>query len=170
MTKKLKVLSLTAFSVLAVSSVAVAGKKSLTLNADGDTWYHYSSVAPTTKGPGIKEYWTNCNGLTVIEEPEGDSIVERGTPTEAFINKLATNDERRVAKLGKIDFEDPSDLAKFNISSAKSSAIVEDETATSGSHVLKIVAAGSTEGQAIVHVQMLESVLDELFADENAQY
>ncbi len=167
MTKKTKIASFACLSVLAVSVVAALGTKGLTKSTADGKWYHYDAVAATTKTVGSKEYWTDCNGTTVLTEPAGE-IEEKGQPTQAFINKLALNDERRVAQIGTIDFEDESDLALFDINLKKSAAIVEDETATSGSHVLKIVANGE-DGKAVARFRLVKSYLDKVFADPNVK-
>lgn len=167
MTKKTKIASFACLSVLAVSVVAALGTKGLTKSTADGTWYHYDAVEATTKSVGSKEYWTDCNGTTVLTEPAGE-IEEKGQPTQAFINKLALNDERRVAQIGTIDFEDESDFTLFTINSS-ASQIVEDESATSGSHVLKITAKGTSEGNCMAHVQLKTDMMDKLFADPNVK-
>ena len=103
--KKRIVLVLSAVSTMVLAGVAAViatkSKSSISSRAgDGTGWRHYSAVAPTCASFGIKEYWTDCNGNTTIEDPHQEAT-EYTTSQEdiaRIISAYGESDERILAK------------------------------------------------------------------------
>jgi len=89
--------SIFAFSVFSVGMVSnLSHSRSFLSSAtDSTTWYHYNAVEPTTYTNGCHEYWTDCNGTTVMEAPTGGVVVDRET-TAAIINTFESTDPRYI--------------------------------------------------------------------------
>lgn len=103
--KKRIVLVLSAVSTMVLAGVAAViatkSKSSISSRAgNGAGWRHYSAVAPTCASFGIKEYWTDCNGNTTIEDPHQEAT-EYTTSEEdiaRIISVYGESDERILAK------------------------------------------------------------------------
>ncbi|MCQ2742717.1 MAG: hypothetical protein MJ239_05400 [Bacilli bacterium] len=148
----------------AVVGIATANGGALPNLADGpsnEVWNHYAAVEAGTTQRGIKEYWVSCDTHeTVFTAPTEGTISDKGAPSQAFINRLPANDARLVKQLGKIDFEDASDLNLFE-NTIGTLAIVESADATSGNKVLQV----TPNSGGSIKWTLKDSVLDKLFAD-----
>ena len=130
-------------------------------------WNHYEGVAPTLDDKGIKEYWVNCNTHEhQFSAPAGVTPVEMGAPSEAFINSLASNDDRLVQRAWKaLSFANSSDANV--VTSVRNNfdvkEIVDDSTAPDkDGKVLKVTYQDST-----ADFMLNESYLDQVFSDSN---
>ncbi len=131
--------ALTVFGVL-VGTTSTKGFTKLLGAGEKVTWNHYSAVAPSFANRGIKEYWVSCSSHGhQFTAPTGDDIdiVDKGAPSQEFINSLETTDDRLLARFDDmaIDFED--DLYENFISSTLSCSL-STEQAFNGTHSLKI--------------------------------
>lgn len=84
--------------------LALANKNKLSFVSGVSTSYnHYEAVAATCTSYGIKEYWTDCRGDTVIEQPEGVTFIEKGQPSAAdiqyIIDTYGATDPRIIAPI-----------------------------------------------------------------------
>lgn len=148
--------ALTAFGVLA----GAASTKLLAANEEV-TWNHYSAVAPTADTKGIKEYWVSCSSHEhQFTAPTGDDVVvDKGAPSQEFIDALEKTDDRLVAAYQKaITFEDNVLPAIFTASS-NSNISVTDEAASEGNYSLKVTATGNN-----AKVSVDRAYLDAIFA------
>lgn len=105
--------AITAVGVLLGVMFANKGSESVkTLGTGDEVWNHYNAVAPTLDKKGCKEYWVSCETHeTVFAEPASENIVDKGAPTESFINSLANDDPRLVQRSWKaISFATSSDV------------------------------------------------------------
>lgn len=102
-----KILLLSSVGLLATGAVALlatnaSSTDSFSIAGGSSSWNHYEAVAATCESYGIKEYWTDCNGNTTIEEPVGAVIVEKGQPSAAdiqyIVDTYGADDERIIAK------------------------------------------------------------------------
>lgn len=91
--------------VVAITLVGVFGSGGFNKNfrllaTDNTQWRHYSAVAPTCSTFGIKEYWTNCNGVTVLEDPhvEATDYTTTQADIQAIIETYGESDPRIIAK------------------------------------------------------------------------
>ena len=102
-----KILLLSSVGLLATGAgtllaVNASSTDSFSIAGGSTSWNHYETVAPTCGSYGIKEYWTDCNGTTTIEEPVGAVIVEKGQPSatdiEYIVDTYGADDERIIDK------------------------------------------------------------------------
>ena len=104
MRKKFILLPLTGLMATgtAFGFIVANGRNLAFANGASTTYYHYEAVEATCVSYGIKEYWTDCRGDTVIEKPEGAAIIEKGQPSAAdiqfIIDTYGASDERIIAK------------------------------------------------------------------------
>ncbi len=153
--------ALTAFGVFA-GATSTKGFAKLLGTGEKVTWNHYSAVAPTADTKGIKEYWVSCSSHThQFTAPTGDDIevVDKGAPSQAFIDALEKNDDRLVAAYQKaITFEDNVLPAIFTANS-NSNISVTNEAASEGNYSLKVTATGRN-----AKVSVDRAYLDAIFA------
>ncbi len=69
------------------------------------SWYHYIGTPATFTEPGIKDYWTDCNGSTLVNYP-GNVVADREIPSSTVIT-VDDEDGRYLSTLKRsYDFED----------------------------------------------------------------
>ena len=136
-----------------------------TAGTDGD-WNHYSAVAATLDSKGIKEYWVNCNTHEhQFTAPASGTIVDQGAPDQAFINSLASNDDRLVDRYLKgFDFDDGVN-PYITIKSGFETLQVVDGEGVGGSKALR--ASRSTAGDSFLRIS--KEYLDAVFANPNVK-
>ena len=138
--------ALTVFSVL-VGTTSTKGFTKLLGEGEKVTWNHYSAVAPSFANKGIKEYWVSCSSRGhQFTAPTGDDVdvVDKGAPSQEFINSLETTDDRLLARIDDmtIDFED--DVYTHFISNVSgNTCVLSTEQAFNGTHSLKITTESS---------------------------
>ncbi len=138
--------ALTVFGAL-VGATSTKGFTKLLGAGEKVTWNHYSAVAPSFANRGIKEYWVSCSSHGhQFTAPTGDDVdvVDKGAPSQEFINSLETTDDRLLARVDDmaIDFED--DVYKYFISNVSGNTyILSTEQAFNGTHSLKITTDSS---------------------------
>ena len=137
--------AMTTFGVLA-GTTSAKGFAKLLGAGEKVTWNHYSAVAPTADTKGIKEYWVSCSSHGhQFTAPTGDDvdIVDKGAPSQEFIDALEETDDRLVAAYQKaITFEDNKLPAIFTANS-NSNISVTNEAASEGNYSLKVTATGN---------------------------
>ena len=143
--------ALTVFGVL-IGTTSTKGFTKLLGAGEKVTWNHYSAVAPSFANKGIKEYWVSCSSHGhQFTAPTGDDVdvVDKGAPSQEFINSLDTTDDRLLARIDDmaIDFED--DVYKYFISSSLTTTVTTEQ-AFNGTHSLKIVNSGSDNTNAFL--------------------
>ena len=168
---KRKIIFGTAFltAALAVGVAAATATGSLLKFArseDNALWRHYSAVPATLDSKGIKEYWVSClTNEHQFTAPSSSNIQDMGAPSQQFIDSLANNDDRLVAKTWQvISFENDSDI---NLVSSirngfNSKEVIDTVGATDGTHALKLTWKDGTGDFMIA-----KSYLDKAFADPN---
>lgn len=169
--KKILLVGTTAITAVGVLlGVMFANKSSesvKTLGTGDEVWNHYNAVAPTLDKKGIKEYWVSCETHeTVFAEPASENIVDKGAPTESFINSLANDDPRLVQRSWKaISFATASDAdlifsVRNNFSTKE---IVDDSNAPDhDGKALKLMYKDGT-----VDFMLNEAYLDQAFGDSS---
>ena len=168
---KKKIIFGTAFltAVLAVSvaaATATGGLLKFARSEDNALWRHYSAVPATLDSKGIKEYWVSClTNEHQFTAPSSSNIQDMGAPSQQFIDSLANNDDRLVAKTWQvISFENDSDINLISSlrNGFNTKTVVDTAGATDGTHALKLTWKDGT-GEFMV----AKSYLDKAFADPN---
>ena len=106
--KKFLFLGISLFGVTAIAlPVALTSKGLVAFGSDG-VWNHYTAVAAGLGKKGIKEYWVNCNDHNhQFTAPASGEIAEKGAPDQAFIDALASDDDRLIPAYERYyDFND----------------------------------------------------------------
>ena len=160
--------AITAVGVLLGVMFANKGSESVkTLGTGDEVWNHYNAVAPTLDKKGCKEYWVSCETHeTVFAEPASENIVDKGAPTESFINSLANDDPRLVQRSWKpISFASSSDadLVTSVRNNFSIKEIVDDSNAPDhDGKALKLMYKDGT-GDFMLN----EAYLDQVFGDSS---
>ncbi len=96
-------LILTALVSSAVLCVALSFTGKFSTNAlyadTEEQWSHYSAVADGLNRDGIKEYWVSCTSHEhqfTAPTVSAEHIVDKGAPTQDFIDSLPLSDDRLV--------------------------------------------------------------------------
>ena len=160
-------ISATALTLGAVTAMGAQADLNKLSGANEAEWSHYSGVSPSYDQKGIKEYWVSCSTHEhQFTAPTSGTIVDRGAPSEAFINSLADDDTRLLApSWNTINFASSSDLDL--VSSARNNfsvkEIVDDSTAPD--HDGKVLKVMYKDGTA--EFRLAEAYLDKVFADSS---
>ncbi len=131
-----------------------------------EIWSHYQELAPTFDKVGVREYWISCDSHEIVfikPDVASNNIVEKGVPSQEFLNGLQPGDSRIADKFETIyTFEDnkvPSCLtAVANIKSFE----IDATNGTRGSKCLKVNIGGSDYSFGLT-----KSYFDAAFADES---
>ena len=95
-TKKMVIAGL--MSGLLISFGVTFGSSSLSvLAAGGQVYYHYAGREADFSTYGIKEYWTNCSGITTIEEPTDIAKIYEFSQKGIAVPELTKDDFRYIA-------------------------------------------------------------------------
>jgi hypothetical protein len=161
-------LSLSAISCALLVSAGNSVRFGLASNGK-EEWNHYSYVAPTLDNAGIKEYWVSCSdpSHTIrFTAPTGENVVitDKGAPSVAFIDSLASDDTRLLPKYERTySFEDGNVPAILSENKGNTVAVVNTAT-TDGSKALKVTTTGS---QLLLTFE--RAWLDAIFTQEGAE-
>ena len=109
MNKEKILFGLSAFSSVTVIIFAIiaANQNSIDISAgESDNnptiWNHYSGVEATQTTRGIREYWVSCGSNAhqfVIPTYDNISIIDKGAPSQSFIDSLNENDDRLILNM-----------------------------------------------------------------------
>ena len=151
-------------AVASVASSAILTQNVLKVTSlDSVQWNHYNAVAAGLGTKGIREYWVSCSDHSIqFTAPESDNIVNKGTPSQSFIDSLDSNDDRLIPAYKRFyDFEDGV-LPSFFTIRQNVSGITVGDSLNSGKHTVEISVTANDYG-----VNLDKAYLDAAFSDLN---
>lgn len=167
-TKKVLIFS-TFIAIPLLAAGAIIGTQSSffkTYAADNSVWNHYEAVQANIDKKGSREYWVNCSSHeAVFEAPDSLNIVDKGAPTQQWVDSLSDSDPRLIKPTYQvISFENDTDASLiYSLRNGfASKTVVDDATPTDGQKALKLTWT-STNCEFMVN----KDYLDKAFADPN---
>ena len=134
-------------------------------STDNAEWHHYSAVPATLDSRGIKEYWVSCESHDhQFTAPSSTNIVDMGTPSQAFINALADDDDRLIEQYKRIyDFSDGV-LPSFITANTNVSSIIVGNSLSASNKTVEVTISSNDYG-----VNIGKEYMDAAFADPNVE-
>ena len=156
-------------SALAVGVAALStssGLLKIGKSTDGVIWNHYSAVPADFNSKGSKEYWVSCSTHEhQFSAPASGTIVDKGAPSQQWINSLSENDDRLVAAYKRlVDFED----GKYDLFSPSSNTQLSLDT-TNGVNGSKALKASCKDNSGSLNINLNKDYLAKVFEDPSVK-